>query len=344
MADRSDPDPAPRTAPDGGRTGSAAAGADETSPGEGGAASTARALVGAVRAGERRRFEWTLDGLVDRNRFTVAVLFPVVGTVMLVASALGLLAVELPWGVVDLDFDPYLVVTGVLVMRLPLIAGVLPLIDRRAGAALAALTGYAYAIEYVGTTTGLPYGEFDYLVDLGPMIAGAVPVGLPVFFVPLVLNSYLLCLLLLGGRAERAAVRLPVVVAGVVAMDLMLDPGAVSLGFWAYDAGGAYYSVPASNYAGWVLSATVAVVALDYGFDRAGLLARLRETGFMLDDLVSFVLLWGPINAFFGNWLAVLVALGFGVGLLATDRFDFDVGSTVPLVGRGDDRDGRQDR
>jgi putative membrane protein len=42
----------------------------------------------------------------------------------------------------------------------------------------------------------------------------------------------------------------------------------------------------------------------------------------MLDDMVSFVILWGCINAAFGNWAAVAVAGLFGLGLLRTDRFD----------------------
>ncbi len=53
-------------------------------------------------------------------------------------------------------------------------------------------------------TTGWPYGQFEYLVDLGPMLFGTVPLGLPVFFLPLVLNSYLLCLLLLGGATPES--------------------------------------------------------------------------------------------------------------------------------------------
>jgi putative membrane protein len=80
--------------------------------------------------------------------------------------------------------------------------------------------------------------------------------------------------------------------------------------------------VPLSNYAGWVLSATVAVVALDVAFDRRDLLDRLDGTAFMLDDLVSFVILWGGINAWFGNWAAVAVAAAFGAGLVRAERFD----------------------
>ncbi|AWB27031.1 bisanhydrobacterioruberin hydratase [Halococcoides cellulosivorans] len=289
---------------------------------------------------DRRRVERALDRGVAANRFTIAITFPAVGAVMLVASAEGWLGAVHP----ALAFNPWLLVVGTAVMRLPLIAGVLPLLDRRGTAAVLALTAYTYAIEFVGVLTGLPYGPFEYTIDLGPMIAGTVPAALPIFFFPLVLNAYLLAVLLLGRRAGRAWIRLPAVVLTVLAMDVVLDPGAVGLGFWAYGSsttgglwgalvGTLFYGVPLSNYAGWVLSASVGVLAFDLGFSRTDLLDRLESTGFMLDDLVSFVILWGAINAWFGNWIAVAVAGAFGVGLLWTDRFDFDIRETVPLVG-----------
>jgi putative membrane protein len=43
----------------------------------------------------------------------------------------------------------------------------------------------------------------------------------------------------------------------------------------------------------------------------------------MLDDLVSFVILWGGINAYFGNWVPAALAVGYGYALWKTDRFDF---------------------
>ncbi|RDZ64297.1 carotene biosynthesis protein [Haloferax sp. Atlit-12N] len=266
----------------------------------------------------RSEAEAALDRLVRDNRFTISVFFPLNGAVLLVASAMG-------WLPDPLAFNAFLILLGTLVMRSPLIVGVLPLVTRRAALGVGALTAYAYAIEYTGVTTGWPYGWFHYGVDLGPTVAG-VPVGLPVFFIPLVMNAYLLCLLLLGDRARNGVVRLGVVIAAVLAMDVVLDPGAVALGFWEYyrlaDDARLFYGVPLSNYAGWVVSATVAVVALDWSFDREALLARLDRTEFMLDDLVSFVILWGGINAWFGNWIPVAVAALFGVGLLKTDRFD----------------------
>ncbi|WP_246983633.1 bisanhydrobacterioruberin hydratase [Halorientalis marina] len=280
----------------------------------------------AVETVTRERVEARLDDLVRENRFLIAVVFPAMGAVLLVASAETLLPGSL-------NFNPYLILFGTLVMRLPLVAGVAPLVDRRAVLALGLLTVYSYGIEYVGTTTGWPYGAFTYGVDLGPMLFGKVPLGLPVFFFPLVLNSYLLCLLLLGRRARAWFVRLPVVIAAVLAVDLVLDPGAVALGFWAYDAGGAYYAVPWTNYAGWVLSATVAVVLFDVAFDRAALVERVQRCEFMLDDLVSFVILWGAINAYFFNWIPVALGGLFFLGLVRIDRFDFRVWRTVPWLG-----------
>ena len=262
----------------------------------------------------------TLDALVREHRFTIAVVFPLVGAVTLLASAEGVLPPPLA-------FNPFFVLFGTLVMRLPLVAGVAPLLDRKATLALVALTAYSYGIELVGVRTGWPYGEFSYGVELGPMLFGEVPLGLPVFFFPLVLNAYLLVLLLLGERAESALPRLLATLSTVLLVDLVLDPGAVGIGFWAYDAQ-QFYGVPWSNYRGWILSGTVAVLLFDLGFDRAGLRQRLTECEFMLDDLVSFVLLWGGINLFYANWIAVGLAALLGAGLLRTERFDFDLSET----------------
>jgi putative membrane protein len=276
----------------------------------------------ADRLPSRRAFEARLDALVRANRFTIAVVFPLNGAVLLVASHEG-------WLPEPLAFNPALILLGTLVMRSPLFAGVAPVLDRRSAVGVGLLAAYAYAIEYVGVHTGWPYGEFSYGVDLGPVVAG-VPIGLPVFFLPLVMNAYLLTLLLLRERARAAAVRLPAVIGTVLAMDVVLDPGATALGFWSYadptagigSLAAGFHGVPLSNYAGWVLSATMTVVVLDRAFDRTRLVRRLRGCEFMLDDVVSFVLLWGGINLWFGHAVPVAVAALFGLGLLRADRFD----------------------
>jgi putative membrane protein len=258
----------------------------------------------------RAALEARLERFVREHRGTIAVVFPLVGAGTLVASAAG-------WLPGPLAFNALLLLFGTLVMRLPLAGALAPLFDRRAALWLGLLVAYGYAIEYVGLRTGWPYGEFAYTVELGPMVAG-VPVGLPVFFVPLVVNAYLLALLLTRGRRGT----LPLALALVLAIDLMLDPAAVAIGFWAYPAAGVYYGVPVSNYLGWLLSGAVGVAAVDRAFDRAALLDRLEGVEFALDDLVSFVLLWGAVNALYGQWVPVPIAAALGLGLVRTDRFD----------------------
>jgi putative membrane protein len=262
----------------------------------------------------RSRAAWQAraERLVRENRITIAVVFPLVGAALLVASAESLLGPPL-------QFNPLLVLLGTLVMRLPLLVGLAPLVDRRSGALLAGLAAFAYAIELVGVTTDWPYGAFEYGVDLGPMLLGAVPLGLPLFYIPLVVDAYLLALLVLGPAAERRSVRLAATLGAVMLVDLVLDPGAVAIGFWEYT-DGAYYGVPASNYAGWLLSGAVAVFVLDVAFERAALGERLADCEFLLDDLVSFVVLWGGINAVYGQWLAVAVAGLLAVGVATADR------------------------
>ncbi len=274
-----------------------------------------RAVLSGLPRNRQEAEPW-LDTFVNENRFTIAVFFPFVGAIMLLGSAEG-------WSFLPelLQFNPPLILFGTVVMAAPLIVGVLPTIDRRALFGIGLLMSYTYFIEYVGVSTGWPYGEFVYGVSLGPMIAG-IPAALPVFFLPIVVNAYLLCVLLLGDRAASRLVRLAVVIPAVVTMDVVLDPAAVSLGFWSYEGGGVFYDVPLSNYAGWVLSATVAVGVLDLTFDRLALETRLRTCDFMLDDLVSFVILWGLINVWFGNWAAAVVAAVFGLAILRTRRFD----------------------
>ena len=251
------------------------------------------------------------DNIIRDNRVTIAYVFPAIGSAALLASPHNLLPAVL-------SFNPWLLLFGVAVMRSPLIVGLLPVLDRWSAAGITGLAAYAYFIEYIGLVTGWPYGSFTYTVSLGPMVHG-VPVALPLLFLPLVFNAYLLGLLV-APYASRWQ-RVSLVVAAVVAMDVVLDPGAVSLGFWSY-ASGAVYGVPWTNGFGSILSGVITVTVLGRTVDRDKLQRRLVATPFMLDDMISFVLLWGVINAWYGNLLSLGVACLFAYALWAVDAFD----------------------
>ena len=123
---------------------------------------------------------------------------------------------------------------------------------------LIALSILGFTIETTGVVTGFPYGEFYYSNALGPKIAGTVPCTLPLSWVPLVIGA------VAAGRPRKDSGRVwrplwvLMTVVLLVAIDGVLDPGAASLGFWTWPEGGVYYGVPLSNYAGWLLSSTLA--------------------------------------------------------------------------------------
>lgn len=254
-----------------------------------------------------------IESVVDANRITIAVVFPVVGAIVLLASAEGFL-------VEPLAFNPLLIAFGVLVMRTPVIVGAIPLIDRRAISFGIVLVAFTYAIEIIGVRTGVPYGHFEYGVDLGVLVAG-VPVLLAVLFVPLAVNAYLLALVVAPSITAGRIGRIALSILALISIDMILDPGAVALGFWTYAEGGLYYGVPVSNYLGWLLSATVAIVLIDMAVDVREVRSRLRTCAFFLDDFLSFLLLWGAINLYFGHLVPVVLTICLGITLGVSERY-----------------------
>lgn len=285
---------------------------------------------------DRRRLQSRLDDVIRDNRVTIAITFPLVGVVLLIAGTEELIPETLA-------FHPALLVAAATIMALPLIGGLLPLIDRRAAVGLGILACFTWVIELTGVTTGQPYGVFEYTAALGPMLLDHIPLALPVFYFPILLNSYLLVILLFGDRVRSFGLRWLATLAVVITMDLILDPGAVALGFWAWDDPTAlelgvlsttvpsYYQVPVHNYFGWLVSGSVAVTLLTLAFDHEGIVDRLDECEYFLDDLISFCLFWGLVNAYFGNLAPFALAVTVLGALFRSDRFDF---AGLPLGGR----------
>ena len=127
----------------------------------------------------------------------------------------------------------------------------------RAVLSLLVLSIFGYAIETLGVTTGFPYGAFYYGEALGPKLSGIVPYLLPFSYAPLVIGAVAAAW---GSRLRLLHVLYATLL--LVWMDAVLDPGATSLGFWVWPEDGAYYGVPITNYAGWLLSGALATALL----------------------------------------------------------------------------------
>jgi putative membrane protein len=178
---------------------------------------------------------------------------------------------------------------------------------RRATLSLLALSAFGYAIETVGLVTGFPYGSFYYGDALGPKLAGLVPYLLPVSYAPLVVAAVAAS----WGSHVRSLHALTAALL-LVLIDGVLDPGAVSLGFWVWPGGGPYYGVPASNYAGWLLSGVLAAAIL---------LTTGRWRGTpppgLLDSAIIALSFWTGVAALSSMILPTLLGITLSVYLLA---------------------------
>lgn len=298
---------------------------------------------------DRASFLASAEAWLSRSRHDLTLLFPLVG-VLIFALLRWLSGAEGEGGVlggwapaVTMAADwlfPILMLFGVVAMALPLVIGLLPLLDGRALAGLVVLALFAYLIEGLGVLTGLPYGHFAYLQTLEPMLFDLVPLSLPLLWLPIVLSGYVLAVHWARGRGRFAVFALATGL--IVLQDLILDPGAVALGFWAWDEPGGYYGVPGINFAGWVLSSAVAVAVLLLSMPPARLRDRAARFRPFFDTLVAFLLFWGAVNALLGQWIPLLLAAAFGGTVHRLERSRYHPFRDAPvLAGDALDRETR---
>ncbi|MDQ4127507.1 MAG: carotenoid biosynthesis protein [Actinomycetota bacterium] len=178
---------------------------------------------------------------------------------------------------------------------------------RRATLSLLALSAFGYAVETVGVATGFPYGPFYYGDALGHKLAGLVPYLLPISYAPLVLGAVAASWSSTRHRPLHALTAALL----LVLMDAVLDPGAVSLGFWVWPEGGAYYGVPLSNYAGWLLSGILAATILL----NTGRWLSTPPPG-LLDSSIVALSFWVGVAALSGLVLPTLLGITLTLYLL----------------------------
>ncbi|MGE3468580.1 MAG: isopentenyl-diphosphate Delta-isomerase [Pyrinomonadaceae bacterium] len=121
----------------------------------------------------------------------------------------------------------------------------------------------ALGIETSAIITGFPYGHFGYSDLLGYRLFGYTPWTVFLAWTPLVLAAYAIARRLGEGKPLAIIFRIVITAVLLVIFDVVLDPGAVKIGFWRYEGGGEFYSVPLSNFAGWLFSGVIAGIVLE---------------------------------------------------------------------------------
>ena len=164
-----------------------------------------------------------------------------------------------------------------------------------------------WLIEWLGSTTGFPFGVYRYTDALQPQVLG-VPALIPLAWLMMLPAAWAVAGALVSPR-ER------VVFAGVSALaftawDLYLDPQMVARGLWVWAEPGGYFGIPWTNFLGWLVAAFV----VTYVCAPRDLPARPLAVVYTLTWLLQAIglgLFWGQLGPALGGFLAmgVFVAL-----------------------------------
>ena len=122
--------------------------------------------------------------------------------------------------------------------------------------------GIGLAVEAIGVSTGIPFGQYSYAGTLGPALLG-VPV-----LVPLAWAMMAYPCLLAARRLSSTRAGVTIIGAWLLASwDIFLDPQMVAEGHWAWanpDPGlPGVPGIPLTNYLGWILTALLMMYLLD---------------------------------------------------------------------------------
>lgn len=175
--------------------------------------------------------------------------------------------------------------------------------------------------ELLGTSTGLPFGDYSYLNGLGYKIGGLVPFTIPLSWFYLGICCYLLAR---GGFLAKSKSSLWQVLALatgallLMSWDFVLDPAMsqTAMPFWYWHTPGAFFGMPYQNFAGWFFTglafmATAAVFWRD----------NQRVNGLNRSELTVPLIVYGANFSFamlmsLGNGIYTPVLLGLVLGLL----------------------------
>lgn len=121
---------------------------------------------------------------------------------------------------------------------------------------------FALFAEAIGHRSGLPFGEYGYSDQLQPQLLG-VPVIIPLAWFAMAVPAWEISNRLTAKRWLRP------IVGGLLlgAWDLMLDPQMVTNGFWTWEADGAWYGIPLSNFVGWMIVGAILVYLIGRQLD-----------------------------------------------------------------------------
>jgi lycopene beta-cyclase len=108
-----------------------------------------------------------------------------------------------------------------------------------------------WAIEWVGSRTGFPFGAYHYTDLLQPQLLH-VPLLIPFAWLMMLPPAWAIGDLL---APKHRILRAIYSALAFTAWDLFLDPQMVDWGLWQWEVPGGYFGIPYANFAGWFVAA-----------------------------------------------------------------------------------------
>jgi putative membrane protein len=184
---------------------------------------------------------------------------------ILVATLIGLWTVE-P------GIFPFLASLGILAQLGATISALsLEWSTRRILVTSAAVFAFTWFVEYIGVSSGVPFGKYSYSLVLQPQISG-VPALIPLAWMMMLVPAWGIAQAILGGKRGRLKgwywlIFAVVSGAAFTAWDLYLDPQMVAREMWAWEhtGGVTYFGIPWANYLGWWLTSSLITLIIRPG-------------------------------------------------------------------------------
>jgi len=156
-------------------------------------------------------------------------------------------------------------------------------------------------IEYIGLTTGMPYGFFSYNPSIPNQIQHILPWTVGFSYIPLLYGAVGFAYYF----SKKPFQVLLLSVTFLLIIDIIIDPAAVSIGMWKYMVDGWYYGVPLQNFIGWIISGTITssilmILMRSYPKDRT---IKLTHSFFIS------LLLWVCISLFKSLWAPLVIGI-----------------------------------
>lgn len=136
---------------------------------------------------------------------------------------------------------------------------------RRTALTFTSVAVVTWLAEFIGSTTGLPFGEYQYTDILQPQL-GHVPLIIPIAWFMMLPSAWVIAQTITGYSTHKTP-RQHIIFAFISALaftawDLFLDPQMVNWNFWIWDNPGGYFGIPWINYGGWILTAFVVTIII----------------------------------------------------------------------------------